>query len=82
MDFSPFIDYKVIEAARVIAIVPRDGIVPGANNLVIGSMESCRYYLDRYLDARMRGLDVKRAHAHALEGAIINSGVAIVKEQI
>lgn len=75
MDFSNLSLYKVIEAARVVAIVPRDGIVPGANNLIIGPMASCREFLGKYLEARLNGMEIKAAHAFALQGAKIVTDV-------
>lgn len=71
MELSPLLQYKVIEAERVIAIVPHNGVVPGANNLIISDMPTCIEYLARYTEHRMDGKDIPKAHELALRGAKI-----------
>lgn len=82
MDFSkPLALFKVMESARVVAIVPHDGIIPvslGVTWLIQGPMESCIYYVPRYLAARAAGMEPQAAHAEALRGAVINQGMAVI----
>jgi hypothetical protein len=71
VNVNPLEQYKVIEAERVIAIVPQNGVVPGANNLIIADMATCCEYLSRYTEHRINGKDIKEAHELALRGAQI-----------
>lgn len=69
MNISNVLTYKVIEHDKFVAIVPQDGVVPGANNLIIANWHTCLDYLHRYLEARAGGMEVKPAHEKALRGA-------------
>ena len=69
MQINELLTYKVIEHDQFVAIVPRDGEVKGANNLIIADWPTCLEYLNRYLEFRSRGLEVKEAHEKALVGA-------------
>lgn len=71
MEVNPLLQYKVIEAERVIAIVPHNGMVQGANNLIISDMGTCVEYLQRYTEHRLAGKEIKEAHELALHGARI-----------
>lgn len=82
MDFSNRLAlFKVMESARVVAIVPHDGIIPsslGVTWLIQGPIESCIYYVPRYLAARAAGFDERTAHQSAMQGVKINDGVAVL----
>lgn len=71
MNINEFTQYKVIEHDNFVAIVPQDGQVKGANNLIIAPWPVCLEYLHRYLEHRSNGMVVKEAHERALKGAQI-----------
>lgn len=71
MDINNLLQYKVIEHEKFVAIIPHNGQVPGANNLIIANWQTCLEYLHRYLEARAGGMEVKPAHEKALRGANI-----------
>lgn len=71
MNISNVLTYKVIEHNNFVAIVPQDGIVKGANNLIIADWHTCLEYLHRYLEARANGMEIVPAHEKALRGAIV-----------
>lgn len=82
MDFSNKLAlYKVMESARVVAIVPSNGIIPATKDvtwLIQGPMESCIYYVPRYLAARAAGFDQRASHERAIEGAIARNGLHVL----
>lgn len=82
MDFSPLAIYKVVEAQRVVAIIPHDGIMPGPHtNLIQGPMESVIYYLPCYLAARNHGMEPREAHADAMRHLRNTAGITVSEIQ-
>jgi hypothetical protein len=75
MNINPFEQYRVVETAQVIAIVPASAQVKDANNLIIADIETCGQYLVRYTEHRAAGKEIKAAHELALRGANIISNV-------
>lgn len=63
--------FKVIEGAEHISIVPAQFTVPGSRELIQSDPQTICTYLERYVWSRVGGDDIDKAHAHALKGARI-----------
>lgn len=75
MNIAPLQTYKVIEHDTCIAIIPPEGTIRGANNLIIADLHTCMEYLHRYTEQRLAGKEIPEAHEIALRGARIIKSV-------